>query len=171
MIPEAILISQTHSDNAKLLSACTQALGYSPATATDKSMRQQGPSETFLSYLAAIRNQSAPVGVDEALLAHVSFGFLIFADDEEMLSVLQPAGMPFVSAETVKDGVSMAIASGTLQQWHNAIRAATTDTSHPSARTLYSKILNIFDSLGLSAVWRHYDRKTDRVGFLLEHKR
>ena len=65
-----------------------------------------------------------------SLLTHASFSVYVAADDCDMLDILQSsAGMPFVMANTMANNVKIAVITGTLAQWRDAV----TSGSVPSA--------------------------------------
>ena len=171
MIPNAVLIQQPAIDFSTFLSVTSQALGYSPSTNVDGSHRRLHDVEKFTSCLAAIKDEQAPVGLPPYLMAHVSFSLLVMADDDDMQDALEYcAGMPFVRADTLMRGVSVAVITGTLSQWRDAVISGCGHCSQPSVRILFNRILNLFESVNLN-VWKDCDRKQTGDTFLLEDHR
>jgi hypothetical protein len=164
----AVLISEPSIDFATLLGLTHEALGQNIADAADASHRKLCPAEKYLTCLAAMGDMSSLI--TPRLLSHVSFGFLIVVDRHEVVNILNVAvGMPFVSVDTLMSGCELIILTGTLAQWRDAIASGTSKGAPPIVRACYSIILRIFDQMGLSAVWKDFDRSSDRVGFYLEH--
>lgn len=172
MQADAVLIQQPAIDFTRFLGLSHQMLGYSPASASDASHKVLSDSERFLSCLAAFKDQNAPVSLPPHLLTHVSFSVLVAADDRDMLDILQYcAGMPFVVADTVVRGVQVAVITGTLAKWRDAVISGSQPGVEGSVRALLNKILARFEQARLN-VWADCQRKPspDRT-FLLEDKR
>lgn len=171
MTPDAILIQQPAIDFGHFLSISNDALGYSPAAASDASPRQQSDAERFLSCLAAMQDEKAAAGMVPTLLNHVSFSALIVADERDLLGIIQAGGgIPFVHSETVRRGVLIAVMTGTLSQWRDAVKTGTNPANDQNIRACYSKLLTLFEQSGLN-VWQDFHHKTtpDRLLYL-EHK-
>jgi len=167
---EAVLITQPVIDFTTLLSLTHHALGYNIAGAADASHRQLADAEKFLSCLAALKEEDGAITPN--LLSHVSFSVLVIADERDLLDILErTSGMSFVRAETTAPNVNLAVLTGTLAQWRDAVAAGTSEVTPPTVRTCYSKILLLFDRAGLTSVWNNFERRTapDRSGFLLEY--
>ena len=171
MTPDAVLIQEPRIDFATFLGLSHKMLGYSPAAAADASRRELTDAERFLSCLAALKDPDAPVALSPKLLAHVFFSALIAADERDMLDILEAAsGMPFVATETLARGVQVAVVTGTLSQWRDAVKSGT--ATKGSTRACYCKIMVLFERAGLAHVWNDFIKKPtpDRL-FLLEDKR
>lgn len=161
---DALLIQTPTFNFGTFLSVLHGALGYSPATASDASSRKLSDVERFLSCLAAVRDPDASCGFEGGLLAHASFSILLAAPDVGMLDILSYAsGMPFVVVPTISRGVSIAVITGTLAQWKDAI--ATGLASGSSARECYTKLYALFIDEGLN-VWSDY-RVSSKDQYLL----
>ena len=171
MAVEVVLITEPEIDFTTLLSLTHDALGYNIAGTADSSHRKMVDAEKFLSCLAAFKDESAEITTN--LLSHVSFSVLVIVDERHLLDILDmTSGMSFVRALTAPN-MDMAVITGTLAQWRNAVAAGTDESAPPTVRTCYSKILLLFDRADLTSVWSDFDRCTapDRSGFLLEDKR
>ncbi len=167
---EAVLITAPAIDFSTLLSLTHQALGYNIASAADSSHRKMVDAEKFLSCLAAFKQGCGEITPN--LLSHVSFSVLVIADESDLLDILErTSGMSFVRAETTVPDVNVAVLTGTLAQWRDAVASGTKEITPSAVRTCYSKILLMFDRAGLTSVWSNFDRQTapDRSGFLLEY--
>lgn len=171
MTPECFLIQQPAVDFATFLSLSREALGYSPADASDGTVRELSDAERFLSCLAAMRDKKAAVALAPALLNHVSFSAMIVADERDALDIFQAAGMPFVVVETVRRGILLAVMTGTLAQWRDAVMHGTVLDQEANVRACYCKLMGMFEQAGLGHVWDRFTRKTspDRL-FYLEYK-
>lgn len=171
MIPVSVLITQPSIDFKTLLAVSHQALGYSIATASDGTRRDQHPAERFISCLAALRDQHAPAGLTPNLLTHVSFSVLIIADEFDTLDILEcAAGMPFVTTETQSRGAQLSLISGTLAQWRDAVVTGTRKAG--VVQVLYCQVMSHFEAFNLNP-WQDFTKKWSSEGrlFLLEDKR
>jgi len=166
---EAVLITGPAIDFATLLSLTHHALGYNIASAADASHRKMVDAEKFLSCLAAFKEELAEITPN--LLSHVSFSVLVIASERDLLDILERAGMSFVRAETTAPDVNVTVLTGTLAQWRNAVAAGANENAPVTVRTCFSKILLLFDRIGLTSVWSDFERRTDCSGFLLEDNR
>ena len=167
---EAVLITTPAIDFTTLLGLTHHALGYNIASNADASHRKLVDAEKFLSCLAALKEEDGEITPN--LLAHVSFSVLVIAEERDLLDILErTSGMSFVRAETTAPNVNVAVITGTLAQWRDAVVSGTDEATPPTVRTCYSKILLLFDRAGLTSVWSKFDRSTapDRSGFLLEY--
>lgn len=171
MIPNAVLIQQPAVDFTKFLGLSSQMLGFSPGASSDASRRQLHDAEKFLSCLAAMKDQNAPVGISPHLMTHVSFSALVVADERDMQEILECcSGMPFVIADTVARTVQAAVVTGTLSQWRNAVISGCQCTIEPTVRDLFNRVLSLFESVNLN-VWKGCERKQAGPTFLLEDHR
>jgi hypothetical protein len=168
MIADAVLITQPSVDFRKFLGVAQEALGYSLASQSDSVRRDQHDAERFLSCLAAMHDPKAPAGLSPDLLNHVSFSVLIAADERDMFRILEVAGMQFTQADTVRRGTKLAVVSGTLAQWRDAVVVGTRDEAVVQA--VFCKIMAQFESVNLN-VWAGFSKKWIGNRFLLEDKR
>jgi hypothetical protein len=167
---EAVLITVPAIDFSTLLGLTHQALGYNIAGVADSSHRKMVDAEKFLSCLAAFKQEYGEITPN--LLSHVSFSVLVIAEERDLLDILErTSSMSFVRAETTAPNVNVAVLTGTLAQWRDAVASGTQEITPPTVRTCYSKILLLFDRAGLTSVWSNFERRTapDRSGFLLEY--
>lgn len=174
MPAEALLIAEPAIDFTTFLGMSSKALGYSPASAADASHKKLSNTEKFLSCLAALRDKRAPAGITLNLLSHASFSILVIAEEEDLLDILECASeMSFVRAPTVMRGIEIAIVSGTLAKWRDAVKCGMNEVVEPPVRLLWTKVMTIFERLGLASVWSDSTKKPspDSIGFLLEDKR
>lgn len=172
MTPDALLIQTPAIDFATFLGLSQQALGYNPAAAADASPLERSDAERFLTCLAALRDRRASAGLAPHLLTHVSFSVLVAADDRDMLDILQvAAGMPFVVTDTLVRGIQLAVITGTLAQWQNAVESGCARESELNVRAFFNRVTTLFETAGLN-VWKDFESHPlqDRT-FYLEDKR
>jgi len=172
-IPHVLLVTTPAVKTQDFLGTCKEALGYSLSRAADSSERDLSEAETFLSYLAAFRDEKPRVGSapNPKLLTHVSFSMLVIADERDMRDILECcSGMSFVTADTLASGVLLAVITGTLAQWRDAVAAGSVRETKPSVRAGFNRICNIFRADYLN-VWTDYKTPEALDGtFLLEEK-
>ena len=174
MMPDAVLIQVPSIDFRTFVGLSHKVLGRSPAASSDACRRELSDAERFLSCLAALRDERAPVGLPPHLLRHVSFSAFVGADERDMLDILQLcAGMPFVVVETVVRGVQAAVVTGTLSQWRDAVISGCSKGVEPPVRHCFNKLHGLFVDAGLN-VWGDFSTRPapDQTTFLLlEDKR
>jgi len=173
MLPEAVLIQVPSIDFRTFIGLSHKVLGRSPAAPSDACRRELSDAERFLSCLAAMRDEQAPVGLSPHLLKHVSFSVFIGADDRDMLDILQLcSGLPFVVVETVVRGVQAAVVTGTLSQWRDAVVSGCSKGIDSSVRHCFNKLYGLFTAAGLN-VWGDFQTRPapDQTFLLLEDKR
>jgi hypothetical protein len=171
MRSDAVLITTPAIDFSTFLGLSHQALGYSPSSAADASPLPLSDTERFLSCLSALKDQHAPVTLSPHLLTHVSFSVLVAADERDLLEVLECcAGMPFVQTDTLARGIQIAVVTGTLAQWRDAVISGCQAETEVSVRALFNTILARFEQARLK-VWDDCARKQVGPTFLLEDKR
>ena len=173
MNPDCVLVSAPSIDFRTFIGLSHKVLGRSPASLSDACRRELSDAERFLSCLAAMRDERAPVGLSPHLLTHVSFSAFIGADERDMLEILQLcAGMPFVAVETIVRGVQAAVVTGTLSQWKDAVVSGCAKSVPTPVRHCFNKLHGLFTAAGLN-VWRDYTPRStpDQTFLLLEDKR
>jgi hypothetical protein len=172
MMPDAVLIQVPSIDFRTFIGLSHKVLGRSPSATSDACRRELSDAERFLSCLAAMRDEKAPVGLSPHLLKHVSFSAFIGADERDMLEILQLAGMPFVVVETIVRGVQAAVVTGTLAQWRDAVVSGCAKGAPTPVRHCFNKLHGLFASAGLN-VWQDYTPRSnpDQTYLLLEDKR
>jgi hypothetical protein len=172
-MPDAVLVQVPSIDFRTFIGLSHKVLGRSPASPSDACRRELSDTERFLSCLAAMRDEHAPVGLSPHLLTHVSFSAFIGAGERDMLDILQLcAGMPFVVVETVVRDVQAAVVTGTLSQWRDAVASGCGAGIESSVRHCFNKLHGLFTAAGLN-VWGDFTSRSapDQTFFLLEDKR
>lgn len=172
MKPSVAIIWEPAFDFATLLGVAQQALGYSPGAKADQAKREVPDAERFVSILAAFHDPQAPAGLTPNLLPHLSFSFLIVAEERDLIEIIEASpGMAITAADTVSRGVMLAVLTGTLAQWRDAVKTATVPTSQLNVRACFCDILRQFDERGLS-VWKdQVSKQLPDKTFYLEDKR
>lgn len=155
-----------------LLKACDDILDHKVTEAVDNSIKRLSDTERFLSILAAMPDQGAPVGLSPHLLTQVSFSILTVAPDVDMMDILECcAGMPFTHTETKLRAVLAAVITGTMQQWRDAVVSGTKH-SQSIIRSGFNQIHDLFVQVGLCSIWNDYEQQPQNDGTykLLEYK-
>jgi hypothetical protein len=172
MATSAVLITQPCVDFTTFLGLAHKVLGYSPAANVDQSRLEHSDAERFLSCLAALRDPNAPAGITPNLLGHVSYTVLMMTDERDLIDILEAsAGMPVVVTETLARNVMLALVSGTLAQWRDAIVSGSTREAEYNVRQTFCQIKSLFEQAGLGKVWKDYQSKPlEDNTFFLEYK-
>jgi hypothetical protein len=173
MQPKVVLIVKPAVDFDTFIGASHQLLGYNPASAVDQSRAGHCDTERFISCLAALRDSAAPAGLTPNLLSFAHFGFLIVADERDLIDIIEcAAGIPLVCADTQSRGILEAIFLGSLAQWRDAVKTGTNPTLEHNVRSCFCQIMDCFGRIGLGNVWKDCQSKPlgDQT-FFLEDKR
>lgn len=144
-----------------VVSLCSQALGYSPARAVDGSPRKLSDGERWLSVLASVWDERAPVGLDARLLHFATASVFALVDARDLDDVLHTAGpLSALVRDTVRPGVSVLILSGPLNAWRDVVQIGLAPDS--ASREVWLSIFGEFERVGLAGLWpmagRHYDQ-------------
>lgn len=172
MKPSVAIIWEPSFDFNTLLSVAGQALGYNPGAKADQVRRELPDAERFLSILTAFHDPQAAAGLTPNLLPHLSFSILIAADERDLIDIAEASpGIAMTVAETTHRGVMLAIMTGTLAQWRDAVKTGSNPAAQFNARSCFNDIMRLFDERGLS-VWKDMVVKPLQDStFLLEDKR
>jgi len=162
-----LLIQQPDINFDKLLLTCREMLGYSPSSASDASRKRLSDSERFLSCLAAMKDQNAPVSLSPHLLSHVSFSVLVATNDRDLIDVLECCStMSFTVVDTLARGIQASVITGTLSQWRTAVLSGCNAATEPSVRFIFNQILALFEGANLN-IWGDCTRTSHNDSTLL----
>lgn len=160
MVPDVRLIAVPSVDFDTFLGLSQQALGRNPAAAGDASPRNLSDTERFIGCLVSMQCPAEHPGLFPHLLTHVSFSILVAADDRDMFDIIQIAsGMPFVVTDTIMRGVQLAVITGDLNQWRDAVKSGSSLRKEFNVRAFFNRVMNLFVDAGLNA-WTEF-KKTD----------
>lgn len=169
-MPDVALISKPNVDLPRLLSLAEKMLGYSPARAADTANLKDQPH--LLACLASFRDPEVPATVKACrdIYDLLHYGFLIAADEEEMLLLLEVlGGMSFAYTLTRIRGVSAIIVVGTFHQWKYAVLRGCRQEQPDFVRVCFDKVYTQFQGLGLSDAFGKLAKKQMRdQSFYLE---
>lgn len=173
MTCNAVIISQPNINFDQFLASANTVLGRNPASAVDK-LAGRTTFEKFTSCLGAIFDPDFPAGLHDEFLNHLTCSAFIVCPIYDLVFILSVAsGMPFVIGET-KDGNHAAIVlTGTLHQWHIAVRNGTDLRQPHGCRECYCRLMERFESLGLGKLWADRAKQWDATGnlYYLKHDR
>lgn len=172
MIPTSTFIVQPGIAFGILLKACDEVLDHKVTQGIDNTEKKLSDTERFLSILAAMRDVEAKAGLTPNLLTHVSFSVLTISSEADMMDILEACStMGFTYAETKMRGCLVAVITGTIQQWRDAI---VTGTQHSQAtiRGGFNQMHDLFVQVGLYQIWSDFEQKAQDDGSytLIEYK-
>ncbi len=169
MAIEVCLINTPKVEFDRLKEIVKQATGRRLRASDD--MVIASDTQRFLNCLATMRDESAALGWQPHLFAHVSLSVLILADERDLLDVLECCRMPFAVTDTLARNVQCAVISGTLAQWRDAVKNGSSMSVEPSVRHAFNKLYSLFKAANLN-VWGDCVKKpvSDNT-FCLEDKR
>jgi len=176
MRPGVALILTPKLDLSQFLPLSRELLGYSPAKVADGITIPLQELAHQLVCVATFKDEQAKPSVKMATLHFDLFhaGFLIAADERDMVEILEITGMPFTLTLTLARGIDAAIISGSLTQWRAAVRVACDPETSLSvgARHAFNSIYKILCKHGLKDLFDDLQvtEQQDHT-FLLENRR
>jgi hypothetical protein len=173
MIPQSVLVTQPALSIENLALACSQLFNHRVSEGIDNSPRKLCDAERFLSIIDAMREPGAPASLPPDLLKHVTFSVLTVADEMDMITVLEICSGMFVTlAETKGRGIMVAVITGTLKQWRDAVIAGCNKRVIYEVRAGFNQIHSLFVGTGLGDAWKNCKQQSDDAGtFLLTYER
>lgn len=119
----------------------------------------------FASYIAALGEMETPnthpdkVLVEPgSLLKQLFFGFMIVSFTDDFHKIRYRTDLAIHLTATVYPGVSMAVVSGTLEQWRTAVINCCIERIDLTIRLVFNKILSEFEKMGLYRIWLDYSK-------------
>lgn len=176
MNPGVGLILLTKMDLSQSLPVMRELLGYSPAKAADSVTIPLSEIVHQLACIAAFKDEQASSSIRVAASHFNLFhaGFLIAADERDMVEILEVAAMPFTCTETMARGIDAAVISGSLAQWRDAVKLACHPKTQISrgARYAFNFVYKILCKQGLKDMFNglQVTEQQDQT-FLLEERR
>ena len=151
-----------------LLDAANKAVG-NVSRASDNTVRSQTIAEKYLSALSCLQGETkfTPSIRNPSIQKHLFFSFLIFADCETMSKSMELSGLAHSVFDTKKKRLQMAIISGTLAEFRDALLEC---SDNDELADLYDGIYLTFEAAGFREVFNF--KKTPRTGgtFKLESR-
>lgn len=102
-----------------------------------------------LACLAAFKESSLKDSIPPLNLYHA--GFLIAANERDMIEILEIAAMPFVLTETISRGIDAVIISGSLAQWRDAVKVGC--KASREVRLVFNSVYRILCEKGLKDIF------------------
>lgn len=172
MTPNVALVQTPVIDFNTFLTVSNQALGYDVSTAVNASLVNRTDAERFISCLAAMQDRKAKPGCSPRLLCHVSVSVMIAADDVDMFDILSVCQMPFICVDTRVRGVQLAVATGTLRDWRDAVKfGLSRECRNQNVRMGFNRIMGLFTAINVD-LWKGCTSTPQPDGtLLLEDKR
>jgi len=167
-------ITATTVDWKSYLLIGKQVMGHSISTILDTNGLTADSLRSFIITLGGLQDQkhnpSHIIAEAGNLLYHASFGFLLLIDTETLIELMELTAISVYSVP-VNNHNRLAIASGTLLDWHTAVIACCSPTTSRELRGLFDTILLHFEKMGLGQVWTKYSKHSvpDKT-FVLEAK-
>ena len=145
-----IILPDINIDN--VLSAAKHAVG-NVSRVADKSTRPLNVYERYLSALSCLQNKDSDLThsiQNVSVQKHLSFAFLIFEDEDTISKSMEFSGLSHSVFDTKKKRVKMAIVSGTLAEFRDAIPDC---SAIPDLAELYDQIYLAFEAAGFRQVF------------------
>lgn len=173
MTPGVALILQSEMDLGTLLPLCRKLMGYSLAKEADSASIPLLPLVHQLACISAFKDEKSHASVRDArpYLGLISVGFLIAADEQDMVFILEAArGLESVVSDVVQHGVKAALIIGTLAQWQRAVRFACMASTSLAVRKAYNAIYRQLSDQGLRSIFEDFQvlEQPDQTFLLLE---
>jgi len=152
----AALIMLSNLDLNTFLPLSREMLGYSPAKMADGLTVPLSQSAHQLACISAFKDSKAPPTVKAATpyLELYHAGFLIAADERDLVDILEISAMPFVAVDTIQRGIQAAVVSGSLDDWIRAVKlACRSQASSRDVRYVYNLIYNQLCNMGLKDIF------------------
>lgn len=156
------MISESKIDWANYLLLCKTALGRSVSQGVDKLKKPIGSLADFVCTLDELEHNWSDVITSlrecSHYLEHLSFTFLIVAEINLIYSLIRKSKLVITETATAKHPFHLAIISGNLAQWREAILNNSYSNDDNFLLQLMNRIVEEFDKKGLSQVFSGYQR-------------
>lgn len=167
---EIIPIVQPQIDWTAYLMTAQKVLGVSISMDFDRAKIQ--PSALAFVVSANTLNQQTPASdIDVPATRHLSYAFLLIALSDSYHDLIEETSLNLTSSETARPGFRIAIVSGNLEQWKQAV-VSCSNSENPDVRVFADKIRQYFESIRLGGLWTHYTKTKSKDQTLkLEYKK
>jgi hypothetical protein len=167
------LITIPRLDWDNYLKDVAELTGHSPTSSIDSSIIKLKGMAKYIISLGEFKGDLDPNSAlrTSPLLAHLFFSFRIDSASSTMFKILEITDLSVTSATRKKPKGRVAIVSGNLKQWKDAVTTALSSKHSPDILWIFNECHQTFCQLGLTAVWGDY-RKIPVTGttYLLEYK-
>lgn len=93
-----------------------------------------------------------------ALLKHLFFGFFVVAPTDDINVIRLKSDLGIATAKLQLPGYSVAIITGTLEEWRTAVINCCIERVSSSIRLIFNEILMHFERIGLHRIWLDYSK-------------
>jgi hypothetical protein len=167
------MILRSEMDLGTLLPLTRRLLGYSIAKQADGATIPLAPIAHQLACLAGFKDEKASPTVrgGDSYLGLLSVGFLVAADERDMVFILEATlGMEWVVTDSTQRGTQAALITGTLAQWKRAVRAACKPSTATAVRQTYNAVYRQLSDQSLRPLFGDLreHKQTDQTFLLLE---
>lgn len=164
MDPQAFPIAQSVINWGHYLTMMQKATGISLTRSLD---RANMPADNLAAFIVTLNELKGDV--DSALdalrnsgpfLHHLSVSFVVIAESQTMRDLLEGVDLHVTIGETLKSGVEIAVVSGNLSQWRNAVIDGCSEGTSYGLRALMGKCMLYFEQAGLHHLWAFFKKTT-----------
>ena len=166
MDPTAVIIQQPDIRWMQFITACQASIGRSPTRSLDVARIQPGLPASFVQALGEFQHSdTAPLPFlksrqADLILEHISYTFLLAADEAVMRELLKLGKLKLLFAENS----NVAVGTGNLIDWKSTI----VHGCHPKAlkglRELINRVQHQFSIIGMSWLWQDTLRQATSDG-------
>jgi hypothetical protein len=168
MADQVIPIALSQVAMTQYLSVSQELLGRSPSIGIDNCPAQLSDIAKYTASLAELR-AGKEVDSLEVLrspgphLHHTFYSFMILSSNSVILRVSEGTSLDTLSAPAEDEG-RVAIFSGNLAEWRDAIIVCCGPNEPKKLRLLFNVVKQAFDKLGLSDIWYEYSAESHKDG-------
>ena len=163
---QVLIIQKPSIDFNSFLSVVSQVLGRNPAEVSDKLSKKMTDSERLVMCFQAMKNNSFKC--QDHFLKHINVSVMLLALEADLLEVMEIcSGMPLVSTITLRRDVGLAILTGTVLQWREAVTVGCSKDVSMTVGALFTATYQAFVKDGFGFVWSQYSVKPAPHGQLL----
>jgi len=164
MADQVIPITLSQVDWTNYLSVSKRLLGRSPATGVDNCPAQLSSISKYLASLAEFKlgrtsDVQSNLRRPGPWLRHFSLSFMVVSSTTTILFFAETTSLDVLSAPAAEDEGRVAILSGTLADWRDAVIICCNPDVPKRLRLLFNTIKRAFDQLGLNDIWFEYRAK------------
>lgn len=163
---QVILIQTPKIDFDSFLSMASQSLGFNPAVVADKSSKKMVDSERFIWILQSMKDIDT-LRVRDYFFEHINISAMFLSLTDDLLEIAEICVMPHISTTTLRRDVSLAVITGNLKQWREAMTIGCSKDVSLTIGTLFTEIYQTFVKDGFGFVWSQYNVKGHTHGQLL----
>lgn len=166
-------ITATKVDLVGFLRFAKAALGRNLNTQIDRNKLDIEATTSLLAMLGAMREpDESPTSILEncgPLANHVSFGFFVVCTRDALFEIMEDTQLHAHSVVSQDSRYMLAIVTGTLVDWGDALIAQQSVVSNYESRAFLNSCYLHFEKIGINRIWSDFKKKSLGDGtFLLE---